>query len=1022
MQVTGAARVWGVCVAAAAMWVAFAMSGASSVSAQDAPPYDDVQTDAYFFEAVEALAGRGVFMGTECEEGFCPGTPVSRATMAVWTVRVLEGADPGAVESTRFADVDAAHRYSTFIERLAELGVTSGCGDGTRFCPDRSVTRAQMAVFLSRAFDLPAGPDPGFGDVPADAWFASEVAKLAASGITAGCGDGTSFCPSRDTTRAQMAVFLARAIGLVEIPTRDPGTSGEDESHPAPLSPGTGAGSPSTVDGDWVIPVFVCAAPGKYTTADLQHLTAVHNERLDGFFARLSSQRMTLRFTPGAVLTDDIEWNRAILVDLVNARKACGEEAIERAGTRQVLIFVDTRCCGGIARLRHGPAFVALLAPGVYDYSRTTAHELGHSVLGLLHLKRYNAGNVFANEGDVQEIENYTLACYQYELLGWTVPQYARPCVRLSPSLPTEVTLSTTDDDLVRVSWEPPTFTDNVPVTDYTITLYAATSTNDPNIQYEYSLVAEFNETADARVHVVDPTLAPGDYVVGVSANSQYGKGDESRVSLPIAAVPAPFGPIRVTNITSDSIQLLWNSKEHEGLWIRYDIRYTGNGRTSHRKAWGRNDLFDTPARLAELDPDTEYTIEVRACNQTVVADACTDWQTIKASTATTTALPPPGQLSASAGSDWYLITWNPVPGAGSYVIDLPGIGELRQTIPEFSQSYGIDPGTPYTVRVRSCRSVRFTCEDGDWAPVTFTTAANPAVPPPHRIALRETGGSWVTLWWESLGGGPFAYRVEYEYTDGNTDSGTQDRVTIPLRLATEPNKTYTIKIRNCERDTKNGACSTWTSLTFSTSATTPAVAPPSLRVTDLGEVWFGLAWNHVPGTYQYDWRYKKTTDSNWVPMQTETRTSFFGEASLYVGYQIDPGTDYMVAVRSCAAPTRPCSPWTTTALTTASGLPAAPSSYPVSVEKVTASQIHLAWDPPQPGRYFMFRVYPTNERGATYVFNADAYGDVVIPEYGPPLEPNTPYTIAVRTCPVGKEYGFCDEWVAINVTTRPGS
>ena len=76
-----------------------------------------------------------------------------------------------------------------------------------------------MAVFLSRAFDLADGPDPGFGDVPATAWFAAEVAKLAASGITVGCG-GSNFCPDRETNRAEMAVFLARATGKIQTPER----------------------------------------------------------------------------------------------------------------------------------------------------------------------------------------------------------------------------------------------------------------------------------------------------------------------------------------------------------------------------------------------------------------------------------------------------------------------------------------------------------------------------------------------------------------------------------------------------------------------------------------------------------------------------------------------------------------------------------------------------------------------------------------------------------------------------------
>ena len=103
----------------------------------------------------------------------------------------------------------AASFHAPFIERMADLEVTEGCGGGA-FCPDLNVSRAQMAVFLSRAYDLPDGPDPGFSDVPPDAWYAASVAKIAASQITAGCGD-TAFCPDGDTTRAQMAAFLYRA-------------------------------------------------------------------------------------------------------------------------------------------------------------------------------------------------------------------------------------------------------------------------------------------------------------------------------------------------------------------------------------------------------------------------------------------------------------------------------------------------------------------------------------------------------------------------------------------------------------------------------------------------------------------------------------------------------------------------------------------------------------------------------------------------------------------------------------------
>lgn len=174
--------------------------------------FDDVPADAFYTMPVNVLAAQGVFSGTECSDGFCPNEPLLRWQMAVWIVRVLDGEEPSPIGNYRFSDVDAGDWYAPHVERMFQLEVTSGCGDGSSFCPDREVSRAQMAAFLTRAFELPDGPNPGFDDVPVDSWYISQVAALAASGITTGCGDGSGFCPSNATTRGQMATFLHRAI------------------------------------------------------------------------------------------------------------------------------------------------------------------------------------------------------------------------------------------------------------------------------------------------------------------------------------------------------------------------------------------------------------------------------------------------------------------------------------------------------------------------------------------------------------------------------------------------------------------------------------------------------------------------------------------------------------------------------------------------------------------------------------------------------------------------------------------
>ena len=190
--------------------VAVTVVAPAPVSAQ-ASRFGDVAEGAFYSEAVASLDRVGVFVGTECDGGFCPEGVMDRKTMAVWVVRVLGRQDPPGVTESGFDDVDANSFFTPFIEKLADLEITTGCGDGTRFCPDDPVTRAEMAAFLSRAYNLAEGPDPGFGDVDPGDWFADHVARLAASGITRGCGDGTRFCPGDVTTRAETAVLLWRA-------------------------------------------------------------------------------------------------------------------------------------------------------------------------------------------------------------------------------------------------------------------------------------------------------------------------------------------------------------------------------------------------------------------------------------------------------------------------------------------------------------------------------------------------------------------------------------------------------------------------------------------------------------------------------------------------------------------------------------------------------------------------------------------------------------------------------------------
>ena len=125
-----------------------------------------------------------------------------------------------------------------YVERLAELGITVGCKtEPFRFCPDQPVTRARMATFLARAFDLEAAPSAGFADTKGSTHETS-IDALAAAGVTVGCkAEPLSFCPDQPVTRAQMATLLARALGDVPLP---PVFSWSLPSHCSPSLPPPG--------------------------------------------------------------------------------------------------------------------------------------------------------------------------------------------------------------------------------------------------------------------------------------------------------------------------------------------------------------------------------------------------------------------------------------------------------------------------------------------------------------------------------------------------------------------------------------------------------------------------------------------------------------------------------------------------------------------------------------------------------------------------------------------------------------
>jgi hypothetical protein len=172
--------------------------------------------DAY----IHSLAGARITRG--CGSGnFCPESTINRSEMAVTMVRAMYGPDyapPPAIGI--FADVVISDTDTTadYIEQLYNDGIVAGCAAGPPmlYCPAGIVNRAEMSVFVVKALGMPVLPDTGFfTDVTGTpySWAAPYAETLYYAGITAGCGPNV-FCPATQITRAQLSVWLVKGLGL----------------------------------------------------------------------------------------------------------------------------------------------------------------------------------------------------------------------------------------------------------------------------------------------------------------------------------------------------------------------------------------------------------------------------------------------------------------------------------------------------------------------------------------------------------------------------------------------------------------------------------------------------------------------------------------------------------------------------------------------------------------------------------------------------------------------------------------
>ncbi len=180
--------------------------------------FKDVVSSYWAFNFIERFYLSGITTGCSVSPlNYCPENTVTRAQMAIFLVRAKHGiAFVPPVATGVFADVPVGSFGADYIEQLAADGITGGCGGGN-FCPNQIVSRSQMAIFLVRAKHGAAFVPPTaigiFTDVPVGSFGADYIEQMVADGVTSGCTANT-FCPSNSVSRAQMAVFMVKAFNL----------------------------------------------------------------------------------------------------------------------------------------------------------------------------------------------------------------------------------------------------------------------------------------------------------------------------------------------------------------------------------------------------------------------------------------------------------------------------------------------------------------------------------------------------------------------------------------------------------------------------------------------------------------------------------------------------------------------------------------------------------------------------------------------------------------------------------------
>ncbi|RHW38349.1 N-acetylmuramoyl-L-alanine amidase [Lysinibacillus yapensis] len=175
--------------------------------------YSDIPSNHAAYKEINFLTNLGVLNGYE-ENGkmlYKPEIAVTRAEAANMLIIAL-GQSPLTGSTSSFSDINAGTSESGYIEKAVELGLFPTTSNG-EFRPNEPLTYEEVSYILTKAFNLNTKEASTYGspflDVTSKSKFFEYINAAFYNGITQ--GENGYYCPNKSVTREEFALFLARA-------------------------------------------------------------------------------------------------------------------------------------------------------------------------------------------------------------------------------------------------------------------------------------------------------------------------------------------------------------------------------------------------------------------------------------------------------------------------------------------------------------------------------------------------------------------------------------------------------------------------------------------------------------------------------------------------------------------------------------------------------------------------------------------------------------------------------------------